>query len=176
MMPQQRGDEMASGRTKRTKARDKKFFESLAATDNVTLSALAAGYARTSVYEHRESDPEFARQMDEAIEIATDALEEEARRRAKDGVDEPQFYQGALVVDKKKKPICVRRYSDRLMELLLKAHRPDKFRERVSQEISGPGGRPIEFESVVETARQKLRRLLDREKKTTETPKENDAG
>lgn len=77
---------------------------------------------------------DFAAQWDEAIETAIDALEHEARRRAVKGVDEPVFYQGN---------VCgvVTRYSDTLLIQLLKAHRPEKYRER--HELTGPNGEPM---------------------------------
>lgn len=62
--------------------------------------------------------------------MATDALEAEARRRAVDGVPEPVFHQG-------KKCGTVKKYSDRMLEILLKGHRPEKFREKVDMNHSG---------------------------------------
>ena len=47
-----------------------------------------------------------------------------ARRRAIDGFEEPVFYQGAVVG-------AVRKYSDRMLELLLKGHAPEKYKDRV---------------------------------------------
>lgn len=96
-------------------------------------SAQAARIGRTAVYEHRNQDPAFRAAWDEAVETACDALEAEAWRRAKDGVRKP-VYQGGEKVGE------VREYSDTLLIFLLKGHRPERFRERVSTEISGPGG------------------------------------
>lgn len=48
--------------------------------------------------------------------------------------------------DENGKPVKVdeiRRYSDLLTIFLLKAHRPDKYRETTRQELSGPAGGPI---------------------------------
>jgi hypothetical protein len=55
---------------------------------------------------------------------------------AKDGFDEPRFYEGQ---------VCghVRRYSDTLLILLLKARRPGKYGDKVTAEHTGPGGGPI---------------------------------
>jgi hypothetical protein len=70
-----------------------------------------------------------------AKEMAADRLEEEAWRRAVDGVDEPVgFYRG-------KPSAWVKRYSDTLLIFLLKALRPEKYRERY--EHSGPEGGAI---------------------------------
>jgi hypothetical protein len=50
-------------------------------------------------------------------------LEDEAKRRAHDGIDEPVFYQG-------EKCGVVRKYSDNLLIFMLKARRREKFSER----------------------------------------------
>lgn len=105
-----------------------KFLHELAESGSVTKAAKAADVARQTVYEWREADAAFAAAWDQAIEIATDALEEEARRRAKDGWEEPVFTKDGENCG------TIRRYSDRLMEVLLRAHRPQKFREKVTVE------------------------------------------
>ncbi len=83
-----------------------------------------------------QEDPEYAAAFTEAQEEAADRLEEEARRRAVEGVDEPVFYKG-------KKCGAIRRYSDSLLIFLLKGVRPEKFKERSSTELSGPQGGDI---------------------------------
>lgn len=97
-------------------------------------SALAAGVGRATVYEWRRDDPKFAALYDEAHEDALDALEEEARRRAYDGVLEPMVSAGSLVCH-------VRKYSDTLLITLLKGKRPDTYRDR--HEVTGKNGAPL---------------------------------
>ncbi|QII84185.1 terminase [Bordetella hinzii] len=95
--------------------------------DGQTFSrALAqAGIAsRATINAWREKDADFAAAFNEAMEHAADLLEAEARRRAVDGVDEPHFYKDEVVGH-------VRKYSDTLLLALLKATRPEKFKERV---------------------------------------------
>lgn len=106
------------------------FLAALESSGNVSAAAREAGVSRQRAYEWRRSDPDFASHWDAAIEVATDALEAEARRRAVEGTEEPVFYQGTE---------CgrIRRYSDTLMIVLLKAHRPAKFRENAAVEHSG---------------------------------------
>lgn len=108
------------------------FLDELRETCNVTLAARAAGMSLSTCYKHRRDDVLFAERWDEAINEAVDMLEHEAHRRAFKGTQEPVFYQGVE---------CgyVTKYSDGLATFLLKAHRPDKYRERseVKQEISG---------------------------------------
>jgi hypothetical protein len=123
-------------RTKLTNRAREKFLAHLRKTANVTEAAAIIATARKSLYDARERDPAFKAAWDEAIEIATDALEQEARRRALDGWEEPVFYRGEEVGR-------MRAYSDRLLELLLKAHRPDKYKDTVRQEVTGANGQAL---------------------------------
>jgi hypothetical protein len=116
-------------RLKLNRARQKRFLKSLADTGNVTAAVAVAGTSRTRVYELRKADPAFAAAWEEAEEIAADALEAEARRRAVEGTQEPLVSAGRIVRDDDGLPIAVRRYSDNLLPALLKAHRPPR-RER----------------------------------------------
>ena len=90
----------------------------------------AAGYARRSAYEWRAADEAFASTWDEAVEEGTDQLEDAAIKRAKDS-------------------------SDTLMIFLLKARRPDKFKDRAKVEHSGPNDGPIEINDVTDLDRAK---------------------
>ncbi|MGH8323238.1 MAG: terminase [Steroidobacteraceae bacterium] len=107
------------------------FIESMAKTCNVTLASQAAGISRTYAYQARDADPQFAAAWDEAEQSAVDVLEAEARRRAAVGVSEPVFHKGVQIAS-------VRKYSDVLLIFLLKAHRPEKYRERIQHEVT-PG-------------------------------------
>jgi len=69
-------------------------------------------------------DPAFAAAWEDAEEVAADRLEDEARRRAVEGVAEPLVSGGKLVRDDDGQPIMVRRYSDNLLLALIKARRP----------------------------------------------------
>jgi hypothetical protein len=110
-------------RLKLTRDRQERFLKVLADTGNVTAAVAAAGTSRTRVYELRKMDIAFAAAWDEAEEIATDGLEDEARRRAIEGVAEPLVSAGKLVRGDDGQPITVRRYSDNLLLALLKARR-----------------------------------------------------
>jgi hypothetical protein len=59
----------------------------------------------------------------------------EAWRRGVEGLSEPLVSAGKLVRDEDGHPMTIQRYSDVLLTLLLRAHRPEKFRERTSVEI-----------------------------------------
>lgn len=111
-------------RTARTlKKRRAAFLEALAETANVTHACKQALVPRRTAYQWREDVPKFADAWDDAVELGTDALEDEAVRRAHAGVDKPVFYQGEVCG-------AIREYSDTLLIFMLKARRPDKFKER----------------------------------------------
>jgi hypothetical protein len=116
---------------KLTKARQERFLKALADTGIVTTAVAAAGTSRTRVYELRKKDTAFAAAWDEAEEIATDRLEDEARRRAIEGIAEPLVSAGKLIRDDDGQPIMVKRYSDNLLLALLKARRPPRSERSV---------------------------------------------
>src|SRR5260221_6580371 len=100
------------------------FLAELAQAGNVTAAAKIAGFSRKAAYDYRTKDAAFAEEWDDALQQAADIMEQEARRRAADGWDEPVFHQGF---------VCgiVRKYSDTLLIFLLKGARPEKFRDNV---------------------------------------------
>lgn len=117
------------------------FLSVLSETASVTAASKATGLARSTWYRHRKSDTSFADAWDAALELGTDSLEDEAVRRAHEGTEKP-VYQGGRMVG------TVREYSDTLLIFMLKARRPEKFKDRVSQELMGKGGGPIETKDV----------------------------
>lgn len=150
---------MSRGRTVRTPNARAKFLSALGDTGNITLAAGLSGLERSTLYDWRAEDAEFAAAWNEALEIATDALEAEARRRAMQGVAEPLVSQGRIIKDDEGKPMFVQRYSDSLMQLLLRAHRPEKFRERTETKHVGPDGGAVQIEAVRERIVGRVLRL-----------------
>ena len=127
---------MGRALTKVTRQRAREtFLAELARRGNVSAAAEIATMSRRWFYEEREGDPQFAAAWDEALETAIDAMELEARRRAVEGVEKPII--GRVGKDQDGIITTVREYSDSLMTLLLKAHRPDKYRERQQIEHTG---------------------------------------
>jgi hypothetical protein len=112
------------------------FLASLRLTGNVSEAARAAEIDRALTYRAREADKAFASAWDDALDEAADALEAEARRRAVDGTEEAVYHQGV---------VCgtIRKYSDSLLTLLLKAHKPAKYRENHKIEHAGADGDAI---------------------------------
>lgn len=116
------------------------FLRRLAAYGNVSKAAFEAGVSRETVYKFRRSNVGFSQAWDEALDQAADIMEAEAWRRAVKGVEEPVgWYKG-------KPGGSVRRYSDTLLIFLLKAHRPQKFRDNVVVDQSGDINITVRYE------------------------------
>lgn len=115
-------------RTLWTPKKELEFLESLEDSCNVREACKVAQLSRSTAYERRGENAEFAQQWDKAIQIGAESLEDEAVRRARDGVDEPVFYQGVQCG-------TVRKYSDTLLIFLLKGAKPEKYRERTDSKM-----------------------------------------
>lgn len=118
------------GTMKLTPERLTAFCAALAETGIVAKACKAVSISRMTAYEWRNEIPEFAEAWDKALKVGITALEDEAHRRAFEGVDDGVYHQGVLMDTQKK-------YSDTLAIFLLKAHNPDKYRENSKVELSG---------------------------------------
>lgn len=146
------------GRTVRTDKKEGRFLEELRTTGgNVSRACEAIKVNRQRVYEWRAADPAFAAKWDEAVEAGTEELEQEARRRAYMGVDEPVFYQGEECG-------AVRKYSDTLLIFLLKGRRPEKYRDNVT----------LKIDDVDAEIERRLAAMASRGKDTTAPEAESD--
>lgn len=120
-------------------------------TGNIAQAARAAGCERRRHWDWLKI-PEYAERAAEAIENSIEAMEQEARRRAVEGIPEPVFYQGKAVG-------AVRRYSDTLLIFLLKAHRPEKYRDRYESTVKHEGS--ISFTQALAMLRPERRDAAD---------------
>ena len=125
------------------------FLKTLAETGNVSGATRAAEVSRSHAYTLKAQDPEFAALWEEALGAAVDALEAEARHRAVDGVEQPHFHQGKVTGS-------VRKYSDALLMFLLRAHRPEKYRDR---QIEGARTGDDDIEDAKDELEARLARL-----------------
>ncbi len=100
------------------------FLRWLRVTGNVTWSARKVGCTRQAAYQLRQRDSGFAEQWKESMSEANDGLEFEAYRRAVVGTDKPIMYMGEKVG-------TIKEYSDKLLEILLKANMPNRFNDRL---------------------------------------------
>lgn len=106
-----------------------KFLAAFSVCGSVARASRWAKVARTSHYEWMQMDPEYPRRFEEAEMRAGRALEDEAVRRAFEGLRKPMFYQGK-VVRVNGEIVYEVEYSDRLLERLLEANNPEKFKRR----------------------------------------------
>lgn len=109
--------------TIRTPEKGERLLKQLALGKSVAASCRAARIGRSTFYEWRAADPAFAARVNGAIEDGTDRLEDVARERAV-------------------------RQSDTLLIFLLKARRPEKYRETIRNEHTGSDGSPLTINVV----------------------------
>lgn len=109
---------------------------SLQVAGNMSEAARAAGVDRGTLYEWRQADKAFDEACKRACEVAWDRAEREAYRRAVEGWEEP-VYQGGVQVG------VTRRYSDTMLQSVLRAKRAKEWRESMKHEHSGPDGGPM---------------------------------
>jgi hypothetical protein len=111
------------------------FLAAYSEVANVTRAAQLAGIGRELHYDWKARDPEYAAAFALAVQVAGDALEDEAVRRAQIGVVDAIFQGGKQVGTR-------RRYSDTLLAFLLKGAKPEKYNTE-RHELSGPSQGPI---------------------------------
>lgn len=107
------------------------FLSSLEETGVIAKAARSAEVSRTTVWERRQADPEFAKKFDEALRAGALLFEAEAIRRATEGVMRIKFNSktGLPFIDPRTGgPYMEQEYSDALMIAILKRHLPD-YRE-----------------------------------------------
>jgi hypothetical protein len=107
----------------------RKYLDALSKVGTQAAALKAARTARATLWRWREEDLDFTMSERQALDELTDALEAEAMRRAFRGVQRPVYQQGQLVG-------YVTEYSDAILMMLLKANRPEKFRERVDLQVN----------------------------------------
>lgn len=124
-------------RTKKQKQAD--FLGHFSALASVSRAAQKSKVARSTFYEWLKADKEFNDLYIVTCEQAVGALEDEAIRRAFEGTNKP-VYQGG------KKVGSIKEFSDTLMIVLLKARAPEKYKDRMYQELAGKNGGAIQSE------------------------------
>lgn len=122
------------------------FLRSLAEYGNVTKAAKMAKLDRCTLYRKRRESAEFSAVWDEAEAMGAASLEDEGRRRGYEGWLEPVFHKGA-------KCGSIRKYSDTLLIVLLKAHHPEKYQERKKTEFSGSFNADVQVYRIPDNGR-----------------------
>ena len=155
------------------KDRQKAFLAAYRVTASITAASHACRMERDLHYRWLKESKEYREAFEAAKEEAAQTLEDEAVRRAKEGVFEPNVFKGqfcypesAYLEDtetgKRKlkagaKPLGVHKYSDTLLVTLLKGFRPDKYRDNFKGEVALTGSVEVKLDE------QKLKALTDDE-------------
>ena len=106
------------------------FLTAYARCGILSRAVVATGVPLSTHYKWLRTDPDYGPQFINARRMAGFVLEEEAIRRAHDGVDKP-VYQGGKLAG------YVKEYSDTLMIFMLKGLLPDIHRERYDVNVNG---------------------------------------
>ncbi len=114
--------------------RHRAFLNAYTETATLTRAEALSGVSRKSHDRWRKTDAEYAKCFEFAQGCACDMLEDEVRRRAVHGWDEPVYYRGRMVG-------TIKRYSDILLLALLRAFKPDRY---------CPGAREIRGRIIIE--------------------------
>lgn len=128
-----------------TRAAQDLFIQVLEDTCSPKQAAAAVGISRRLAFDYKQKDTEFRARWEKAIEVALDALLDEAYRRAAIGYEEPVIHGGQLstVTDEEtgeQKPLTVRKHSDRLLEVLLKFRYGDQMADRLRVKVEESSG------------------------------------
>lgn len=125
---------MGVSRTQRERVaiRQQAFLDAYEIYGTVLKACEVAKVPRSEHYRWLKN-PRYADRFRDAEEHSVQALETEARRRAMVGHDKPVFYKGEAVAQ-------IRDFSDTLMIFLLKAKRPDIYRDRMVVERTAAHG------------------------------------
>jgi len=113
--------------------RQRAFLSGYVQSCGIRSAARLSGLSRQSHYEWMRDDPLYREHFRRAKEIIADAVEEEVHRRARLGYETPIIYRGKITG-------YYQSYSDQLLTLLVKAVRPEIYREsaRPQFDIGGP--------------------------------------
>lgn len=113
------------------------FLSAICTCGTIRGSSRATGVSRNTHQQWMRNDPAYVALFDEAHQIAGEAMEQEARRRAMDGLVRKKFHNGEPVMDPETgKQYEEREYSDTLLIFTLKALFPEKYRERTEHNIA----------------------------------------
>jgi hypothetical protein len=113
----------------------RRFLAAFGACGSITKAARWAKIHRHNHYLWME-DADYGKAFQVAEAHAIRTLEDEAVRRAHDGITKAVRYKGRIVGYEKE-------YSDSLLLALLKAGAPEKYRERSDHRLSDPHGKPL---------------------------------
>ncbi|MFB6453730.1 hypothetical protein ACE38W_00540 [Chitinophaga sp. Hz27] len=132
------------GERRTTEQIQEAFLKAFEDTGNITLACKKARLPRRTFYNwlsSADTNKSFLTSFENSRIMAIGGLEDEAHRRAVTGLKKGIYYKGERIAWETE-------YSDTLLIVLLKAHAPERYKDRTSAEISGPNGTPIQQEVV----------------------------
>ncbi len=127
----------------------RRFLKAFRECASITKAAKIANVDRGAHYDWMRALPEYPALFAQAQEEAAQWMEDEATRRASEGILQAEWYQGKAVGTK-------RVFSDGLMMFLLRGLMPMKYRPAASIEVTGPGGGPLEIVERLNAARKRI--------------------
>jgi hypothetical protein len=121
----------------REQSAQERFLAAFGGSGSVVKAARAAHIPRSKHYGWLDNDPNYRPRWKAAVRAAIRTLEDEAVRRANEGVSRPVTYKGKQVYIGGQ-PVYETDYSDQLLMFLLKAYDPERFKDRSEQTIRMP--------------------------------------
>lgn len=118
------------------RARQQRFLACYGACGSLTRAARWSKIHRHTHYDWMKNSPDYPGAFAEAERLAARTLQDEAVRRAHEGIKKAVYYKGKIVGYETE-------FSDSLMITMLKATDPEKFRDRSDQRHSGPSGEKL---------------------------------
>lgn len=109
------------------------FLDVYRKTRSQSTAALAAGRSYVGFYALRKKNPKFKTLFEEARAEIFEKLEEEAIRRAFEGVERAKYYQGEIIGTEVE-------YSDRMLQFMLERGWPERFAPTSRTEVTGKDG------------------------------------
>ncbi|MGH7486398.1 MAG: hypothetical protein ACREMY_12495 [bacterium] len=122
----------------RTRANQGAFLAAFVKLPSVTAAAAAAGIGRSTHYDWLKEDAEYRFMWEQTYPIAYDGLEDLAVEAAVLGIEEVTTEDGKVTK-------VVRRRSERMLELLLRAKKSREYNRSTVSHVGPDGEAPIEI-------------------------------
>ena len=128
------------------------FLSAFAYCGRIRRAALEAQVNWRMHYHWLRADPAYAEAFEQAKGLAADFLEDEAIRRATEGVQRAVYYKGTQVGEETL-------FSDTLLIFMLKGMRPEKYRDTSHLKVDSEVHVNLSIEQRTREAHERLLRL-----------------
>lgn len=130
------------------------FLHHLGRTGSITFAATRAGLPRRALYKLRAADPAFAGRWKEALHLGMERLQDDAMRRALNGTERAVIRNGQKVGS-------VQQFDNRLLQFLLRAHRPETYGDKARPAFGPP---PFDLIKRMAAAEARMKRHEEEER------------